>query len=285
MKRSSSILCGLVAMALAFAAGAEPTPDGKTAKSSKSAKKARSARAGKLSPPPALPVERIVEKNLAARGGLSAWRAVDTLRLTGEMDAGGKQDPMLPFVLSLKRPGKSRMELKFQGQTAVQVWDGKQGWKVRPYLNRNEVESYTAVEAKSAASAAELDGPLVDHAKKGTRVELAGTEVVENRNTYKLKLTLKGGEQRHLWIDAKTFLEAKIEGDPRKLDNKVHAVGVFYREFKSVNGLKFPHLMETVVEGVAGSHRMAIKSVQVNLPLEESLFVKPQLPAGKLATR
>ncbi len=35
---------------------------------------------------------------------------------------------------------------------------------------------------------AELDGPLVDYRAKGTIVELDGTEVVEDRTTYKLKL-------------------------------------------------------------------------------------------------
>ncbi len=197
--------------------------------------------------------------------------------MSGEMDAGGKQDAKLPFLMSMKRPQKSRLEIKFQEQTAVQVWDGNQGWKVRPYLNRNEVENYTAAETKSAAAAAELDGPLVDFERKGTKVELAGTEVVEGRNTYKLKLTLKGGEQIHLWIDAKSFLEAKIDGEPRRIDGRTRKVAVFSRDFKPVAGLQFPHTMETVVESVKGSHKMTIQTIKVNPPLDDSLFAKPQL--------
>ena len=205
--------------------------------------------------------------------------------MSGVMDAGGKQDAKLPFAMSMKRPQKSRLELKFREQTAVQVWDGTQGWKVRPYLNRNEVEPYTAAEARSAAAAAELDGPLVDFKRKGTKVELAGTEVVEGRNTYKLKLTLKGGEQIHLWIDAKSFLEAKIDGDPRRIDGRMHKVAVLYRDFKPVDGLQFPRAMETVVESVKGSHKMTIETIKVNPPLNDSLFAKPQLGSVKQAAR
>jgi hypothetical protein len=272
MKRALSILFLLASTSTAVALAAEPAPAAKAAPSAK-----------KLPPPPALPVATIVENNVAARGGLAAWRAVTSLKMSGELDAGGTQDTKLPFVMSMKRARKSHLEIKVQDQTAVQVWDGRQGWKVRPYLNRNEVENYTPVEARSAAAAAELDGPLVDFAKKGTRVELAGTEVVEGRNTYKLRLTPKAGPPLNLWIDAQTFLEAKIDGEPRRIDSRMRKVAVFYRDFKAVGGLQFPHTMETVVETVAGSHKMKFLAIQVNPPLDDSLFAKPQLVATKVA--
>jgi outer membrane lipoprotein-sorting protein len=290
MKRIISILCGLASMTTAAAMAADAAPATKAAPRAKAAPAAQAAPAAKvksakkIAPPPALPVAQIVERNIAARGGLAGWRAVSSLTMSGEMDAGGKQDARLPFTMSMKRPQRSRLEIKFQGQTAVQVWDGKQGWKVRPFLNRNEVENYTTAEAKSAEAAAELDGPLVDFARKGTRVELAGTEVVEGKNTYKLKLTLKGGEQINLWIDAKTFLEAKIDGEPRRMDGRMRKVAIFYRDFKPVGGLQFSHTMETVVEKVMGSHKMAIKTIKVNPPLDDSLFAKPQLGMAKLTT-
>jgi outer membrane lipoprotein-sorting protein len=156
---------------------------------------------------------------------------------------------------------------------------------VRPYLNRNEVEPYTPAETRSAAAAAELDGPLVDFARKGTKVALAGTEVVEGRNTYKLELTLKGGERIHLWIDAKTFLEAKIDGEPRRIDGRMRKVAVFYRDFKPVGGLQFPHTLETQVETVPGSHKMTIKMVKLDPRLDDGLFAKPQLGSVRQAAR
>jgi hypothetical protein len=58
----------------------------------------------------------------------------------------------LPFVIELKRPRKMRLELRFKGQTAVQVYDGTNGWKLRPFLNRREVEPYTADELKIAST-------------------------------------------------------------------------------------------------------------------------------------
>lgn len=259
--------------ALAASAALAATP------ARKAAPAASAAPAAPVAPVANLSAAQIVEKNVAARGGLAAWRAVSTLTLSGQMDAGGKQDTKLPFVMTLKRPHKSRLELRFQDQTAVQVYDGTQGWKVRPFLNRNEVEPYSPAEAKSAAASSELDGPLIDYASKGTQVELAGTESVEKRSAYKLKLTLKDGTQRHLWVDAKSFLELKIEGDPRKMDGKMRNVAIFYRDYKTERGLTMPRVLETAVEGVKQTHKISIQSVAVNQPVEDALFAKPQLLA------
>src|SRR5260370_5995420 len=229
--------------------------------------------------PAALSVDQIVERNVAARGGLAAWRAAKTLTIAGEMDAGGKPNHALPFVLKEKRPRKSRLEIVFKDQTSVQVYDGTQGWKVRPFLNRNEVETYTPAEMKSAAAEQDLDGPLVDYAAKGTQIELAGSDPVEGHPAYKLKLTLHNGEKRNLWIDAGTFLELKMEGEPRKVDGQLHNVAVYFRDYKPEHALTTPRLQQTAVEGVKQTYKMTISRVAVNEPMDDSLFQKPQLAA------
>jgi len=235
--------------------------------------------------PPAgkLTMAQIVDKNLAARGGLKAWRAVNTLTMSGRLEVGGKDDPELPFVMRMKRPHKSRLEIRFEEQTALQVYDGQQGWKVRPYLGRDEVEPYTSAEAREASRWQELDGPLVDYENKGTKVKLLGTEIVEGHKAYKLELTMKGGDQRNIWIDATTFLESKIDGEPRKMDGKLRSVAVYYREYRKESGFTMPHVFETVVEG-GRSYKMYVEQVEFNQPMDETLFLKPDLGMVRAST-
>jgi outer membrane lipoprotein-sorting protein len=224
-------------------------------------------------------VQEIVEKNIAARGGLAAWHDVQTLTYQGTIDAGGKPAHELPFVLKQKRSHKSRLEIVFKDQTAVQVYDGSQGWKVRPFLNRNEVESYTPAEAKLAAKADDLDGPLMDYQRKGTKIALAGTEHVDGHQAYKLQLTSRDGTKRDLWIDAGSFLEIRMDGEPRKLDGRMHPVQMYFKDFRSEHGLNIPHLQETVVAGVKEPYKMTITKVSVNEGLDDALFGKPRLQA------
>jgi outer membrane lipoprotein-sorting protein len=229
--------------------------------------------------PPSLSVDEVVAKNIAARGGLPAWRAVKTMSLAGKMDAGGKTNPQLPFLLELKRPRKSRLEIDFANDKAVQVYDGIAGWKLRPFLGRRDVEAFNPDELKASAAEFELDGPLIDHEAKGIRVDLAGVEQVEGKGAYKLTLTQKGGSVRHLWVDAKSFLEVKIEGTPRRLDGKPRPVEVFYRDFKSVDGLLLPYVLETTVSGIKApqTHKMTIETVTINSPVDDSRFTKQSL--------
>lgn len=222
-----------------------------------------------------LTAAQIVEKNVAARGGLQAWRAVQTLSMSGKMDAGGKQDVQLPFVLEMKRQRKTRFELQFNGETAVQVYDGTNGWKLRPFLNRHDVEPYTPEELKSASMQTDLDGPLVDYSAKGTKVELAGVQQVEGHDAYNLKLTLKNGQVQHIWVDAQTFLDVKVEGTPRRLNGRFHPVATYLRDYRSVNGLMIPYVNETVVDGVKKTEKIVVEKVVVNPNLEEARFSKP----------
>ena len=273
-----------------------------------------------------LSAAEVITKNVAARGGLEAWRAVQTMSLSGKTGAGGNQratlqlptqgqatvvtrntdqsplpsrrveEVYLPFLMELARPRKMRFELQVAGQTALQVYDGVNGWKLRPYLNRLEVEPYTADEMKAASMQSELDGPLLDYAAKGTRIELDGTEKVEGRDTYKLKLTLKSGDVTHVWVDAQTFLETKIEGQPRRLDGIYHPVEIYYRDYRNVNGLEIPFVLETRVVPVTKSamrlrdtpvppERTVIEKVVINPKFDAGLFSKPAIPTNSAARK
>jgi hypothetical protein len=259
-----------------------------------------------------LSAAEIVARNVAARGGEQAWQSMESLTMSGKMEAGGNRRPalpvsnpkdpnavvptrpveqvQLPFVMKLKRPRKMRVEIQYRGQTAVQVFDGSSGWKLRPFLNRLDVEPYTAEELKIASLQSELDGPLVNYAAKGTKVELAGMEKVEGNNTYKLGLTTREGRVFHVWIDATTFLEARIEGFPRRLDGRYHPVEVYYRDYRSVGPVKIPYVLETRVlsipstKGAKGAdvavEKITMERVEINPKLSDSLFTKAQLSAA-----
>jgi hypothetical protein len=268
-----------------------------------------------------LSATEIADKNVAARGGLQAWRAVETMTLTGKMGAGGNQratlsvpitggqraqsslqgvrgrrvdEVQLPFEMDLARPHKARVELQIKEQTAIQVYDGTNGWKVRPFLNRLDVEPYTAEEMKIASKGSELDGLIVDYVAKGTRIELDGIEKVEDRDTYKLKLTLKSGDVPHVWVDTQTFLEAKVEGQPRRLDGTYHPVEVYYRDYRNVDGLEVPFVLETRVLPVAKTalglrdtpvppERSIIEKVVINPKFDAGTFSKPAVSAASKA--
>ena len=67
---------------------------------------------------------------------------------------------------------------------------------------------------KIVSKQTELDGYLVDYVAKGTRIELDGIDRAENRDTYRLKLTLKSGDLTHVWVDAQPPRKPMYKGNP-----------------------------------------------------------------------
>jgi outer membrane lipoprotein-sorting protein len=291
----ASVFIGTFSLAVGMSAGAQQKPKpaappaSKPASAPAPAAATAPARAASL---PSMSAVQVVEKNVAARGGLAAWQAVQTISWKGKMGAGAttyavvtpkgkleqkeREETQLPFNFEFKRPMKSRLELEFNGQTAVQVFDGTNGWKLRPFLGRNDWDAFTPDEQKQAAAVPGIDGLLIDYAAKGARVDSAGTDMVEGHAAYKLKVTRKGGEVRHVWVDGQSFLDVKIDGEPRKLDGRPHAVAVYLRDFRRDQGLMIPHLLETAVQGVPKTEKIAIESVTVNPKLDDSRFAKPK---------
>jgi hypothetical protein len=225
---------------------------------------------------PKLSVTQIVDKNVAARGGLAAWRAVQSITVSGKLEAGGKMNTLLPYTLQVERPNKNRLAIQFGGHTALQVFDGKLGWKLRPYLNRPAPEPFSPEELRKAAEQPDLDGPLIDYAAKGNRVELDGTEMVEGHGTYRIKVTSKQGHEQHIWIDGNTFLETKMEGNPRHFDGQMRKVETYLRDYRPVQSVTIPFVAETRVERVPGWHSMTIEKVMLNDKLDKATFAKPR---------
>jgi outer membrane lipoprotein-sorting protein len=259
-----------------------------------------------------LGVQQIIEKYQAARGGLPAWRNLQSISYNGKMEVGygdsaartaqyvsavamsdkarerkvreriaagesasvAKQ-VQLPFMLEMKRPNKSRVEIEFAGKTSVQVYDGENGWMLRPYLNRDDWEPFSPEQVKLQANEPGLDGLLLDSASHGTKVEYESVEAVEGHPAYKLKLTLKNGDVRRVWIDAQSFLDVKFEGTPRRMDGHMRSVWVYQRDFRSVEGVKVPFQLETAIDGYT-PHKMVIEKVALNPKLDDSRFLKPK---------
>lgn len=255
--------------------------------------------------------QQIVSRSLAARGGAPAWHAVQSLSLSGRMEAGfadsiarsaryvsGATQPSnkkvraellaasapplpgrqveLPFVLDLARPAKSRLELVFAGKTAVQVFDGTNGWKVRPFLNRREVEAMSADELKAQQGEDEIGGPLMNVESDGVKVAVEGVEPVAGSDAYRLRLTARNGDVRHVWVDTRSYLDVKVEGAPRAMDGRMHAVAIYQRDFRTVDGVKIPFITETVVDGYQDSHKILIDKAVVNPKFEGAVFAKPE---------
>lgn len=217
-------------------------------------------------------VDEIIAKNLQARGGADKLKSVKSIKSTATMSMGPGIEA--PGVLIQKRPMLARLEFTVQGLTAVQAYDGKNGWQIMPFMGKKDPELMAADEAKEIEENADLDGPLVDYKSKGHQVELQGKEKIEGTDAYKLKVTLKNGDVQTIYIDSDSFLDIKevtkrtVRGTEQEIES---AIG----DYKAVDGIMFPFAVESGVKGTDQKEKLTITKVELNVPADDSIFKMP----------
>lgn len=227
----------------------------------------------------ALSAAQIVEKNVAARGGLEAWQKIKTMVWVGRVETTDGSATGLPFLLEMKRPNKTRFEVKSQGARSVRGFDGTHGWKLRSGRNGEPaVQPYSAEELAFARDYGGIDGPLIDYQAKGVSVTLDGIDDLDGRKTYRLNITLPSGASHHVWIDGESFLDVKYDRPPRNPLGRSGTVAVYYRNYRMIEGVQVPLLIESGVEPGKATEKLVIDRVSLNPPLEDRLFARPAVP-------
>ena len=222
-------------------------------------------------------IKTLVAQNIDARGGADTWQAVNSLRVTGQMDLG--QGMHVPYVMEQKRPGKMCLEFVFDEETAIQCIDGNSGWVLLPFRGRYEPEVMAEDEYREMADAVSIDGLLFNSVERGHKVRLVGKEVVAGRLAAKLEVTLPNGVTRWIFIDEETGLDLKLEST-RVLRGQERIVETFYYDWQETDGLLIPRRQESRTQGDDEFHFVTVDSVVSNPPLDDARFAMPEAADG-----
>jgi hypothetical protein len=225
-------------------------------------------------------VDEIVARHVEARGGMEKIKAIQTLKITRTV-ATGIGNPVR-VVIYKKRPNLFRAEqgpaqsgapLVPRGVNPTEAWDTTPDGKVtiRPEPLANETRELDA----------DFDGLLIDWKAKGHTVVLDGRERVGASDAFKLRVRTKGGLERVIYLDAKTFLDARHTGTLTQ--GKIRRdVVLDFANWQDVDGVKFPFdVNEDRTGGNAPVQSLVVytEKIEANVPMDDSLFAAPK-PAG-----
>jgi outer membrane lipoprotein-sorting protein len=227
-------------------------------------------------------VDELIAKNIAARGGMEKLKATQTLRMTGKMVMS--QGMEIPFTMSGKRPKSTRMEFTFQGMTGMQAYDGKTAWAISPMSGKKDPEAVPPDQAKDMDEQADFDGPLVDYKAKGHTIELVGKEPVEGADAYKLKVTMKSGNVRYVYLDAESFLEVKVEAKRMMRGTEIEGESLM-GDYRDEGGLMVAHSIDNGAKGSTMRQKLVIEKVEFGVALPDSIFSMPKGAAGADSTK
>ena len=154
--------------------------------------------------------DEVVAKSIAAHGGAQKLKSVQTMRITGTMSMMGAD---FPITVEQKRPKMVRVDLNIEGTQNIQAYDGHDGWMFMPGQGMASPQPASADMLKDLDEQADMDLPYMDYKAKGNKVELDGKATVGGAETYKLKITLKNGDVRNYYLDAKSYLPVRTDSN------------------------------------------------------------------------
>lgn len=225
-----------------------------------------------------LTAEEIVAKAIQARGGAEKIKAIQSQRITGTISFGPGAEG--PFLAEFKRPGKMHNEVTLLGKTVARSFDGKDsGWTLNPFTGKDAPTPMSASDVGNAHTESDFDGPFVDAKTKGNEIELEGTEKVEGKDAYKLKVTYKDGKVTHYFFDTQTFLGVKWVGTIEN-DGKPITWESLFHDYREVNGVKFAFEVVSTGAEVGVTQKIVLDKIELNAPIDDARFGKPEAAAA-----
>ena len=221
----------------------------------------------------------IIAKYVKTIGGMDKLTAITTIKRTGKFEGGGGFEAVIRQ--ENKRPNMVREEFSLQGLTGINAYDGKTGWKIEPWNGKKDPEPLGEGELKEILLDSDFDGPLVNAAAKGNKVEYAGTEPVEGTDAYKLKVTLANGDTLFYYMDTDYYVPIKIE-TKRVIRGAEREFETTLGDYKEVNGVYFPYSAETGPKGSPFKQKATWSTIEVNKPVADSEFEKPAPKAAEV---
>ncbi|MEL6300445.1 MAG: hypothetical protein AAFV47_07480 [Pseudomonadota bacterium] len=220
-------------------------------------------------------LDEVLTCNFETMGGLENIKAVESARMTGTMSMGPMQ---APFTIEFQKPNSVRMEFEIQGMTAVQAYDGENGWAIMPFMGKTTPEAMVEDELKSIQEMAEWEGPFIDWEEKGHSVELVGVEDIEGTEAHVIKVVRAGSEdETTYYLDTEYCLTFLTKGVQDIQGNKM-AMSQSIGDYKEVGDIVMAHSMIGTIGDGPGAMQQAltVESVELNVDdITEARFAMP----------
>lgn len=228
-----------------------------------------SAQAPPAADPASWTVDQVLAKCFEAQGGLAKLKAIQSRRIQGHIEG-------LPDAVSFDqlnaRPDRIRLETRTAGRPAapgeaavppssqVKTFDGTAGWA----WSDTEAPRVMAPEEIQVLDS-DFDGPLLDSAAKGVRVQYLGLKDFQNQKALVLKVAFKDKRVQTMYFDPKTFLKfAQVNGEGKA------GVELDFWDYQEVQGIPMAYTV------IIGPVSVRLDKIILNAPAADADFQPPK---------
>ncbi|HEX3569311.1 MAG TPA: tetratricopeptide repeat protein [Acidobacteriaceae bacterium] len=239
------------------------------------------------------PADDVIDKAIAAMGGLDKIHAIQSVVLRGFHYEGsypqeGVQHHSSNGVLVRMRPHYRLVgcrpeipECSGQWGRIVESFDGQLGWELNWPKQRLVRTINKAEQALHCGS--EFDPLFVDYKQRGFTATYLGAKKMLGTDTVAVRIDEQGCSSTTYFFDPKTYeqLMTQITVPIHARGDRVESVAI-YKEFKTVNGVRFPSRTEEINPATGDVlNGMELESITANTLSDPAIFSAPPVhPTG-----
>jgi hypothetical protein len=216
--------------------------------------------------------DEIISNYIQVIGGKDRLSKITSVYTESTIDAVGAQG----IIKSTTLNGKGmRTDIEIAGQKIISCYTDKEGWSFNTMIGNSTAELMPPAQYNLGKDQIIIGGPFINYAEKGYKVELLGKETAANVNSYKIKFTSPDSIISVYSFDAKTFYLVQAESQSVSMGQIVKSI-TNYSDFKQTDGYTIPYKMEVYLPEGQFVNEMTVTKVELNKPVGELIFKKPE---------
>lgn len=197
--------------------------------------------------------KEIIDKNIEMSGGLTNWKLLNSVILSGSVTLG--VNDRYPVKIYQSRPNLTKTAVIIdKKETVIEGYDGKKGYAMN--YATNKIQEYPAYTPES------FDNDFIDFESKGFSARYLGKEKVGEKFCHKVELT-KNVNKATYYFDVRTFMLLKEQKSDETLE---------YSDYKKVGNLFFPFKIEGSSSKKDADYVILVTKVETNKVLPANSF-------------
>jgi hypothetical protein len=216
--------------------------------------------------------DEIINKYVQAIGGKDVLDTITSIYIESTFDVMGTQGPIKTTTLN----GKGmKQEIEIMGSLMITCYTDKGGWTINPMTGATSPEDMPEAQYNSGKEQIVVGAPFINYAEKGYKAELLGSEAIDSVNAYKINLTSPDSISSLYYFDPNTFYLVKSVQEADMQGQTVENI-ITFSDYKQAEGYAMPYKMNMDMAGGQFTMTMTVNKVELNVPVNDSIFTKPQ---------
>jgi hypothetical protein len=216
--------------------------------------------------------DEIIGKYIQAIGGKDLLTKITSVYTESTYDVMGMQGVVKSTTLNGKG---TRQDMDMMGSTMTTCYSDKGGWSINPMTGGTAPVAMPESQYNSGKDQIVVGAPFIDYTERGYKAEMMGTEAVGSVNAFKIKMTSPENNTSVYFFDPGTFLLIKAV-QSTEMQGQMTENEISFSDYRETEGYLSPYKIDLNIAGGQFQMAMTITKVELNKPVDETIFSQPQ---------